>query len=71
METKDEVENSYILREYFKEFKADAKEISNLREKINKTDRNLILENIINQNKNIYNLVASNYAQTIDIVIYS
>jgi hypothetical protein len=71
METKDEIENSYILREYFKEFKSDSKELSILREKINKTDRNLILDNIINQNKNIYNLVASNYAQTIDIVIYS
>ena len=46
----DDVENSYILREYFKNFKTGSKELYSLREKINKTDRNLILDNIVNQN---------------------
>jgi hypothetical protein len=71
METKEQVENSYILREYFRDFKTDPKELGNLREKINKTDRNLILDNIMKQNKDIYTLVSSNYSQTIDLVTYS
>jgi hypothetical protein len=69
MENKeDEIENSYILREYFKGFKVTPSDLVKIREKINKTDRSAILEGIIRQNNEIYNIIAENYALTIDKV---
>ncbi len=71
MEDVEDVENSYIMREYFKAFKCENRELNLLREKINKTDRNLILDNIVKQNKEIYKMISSNYSKSIDIVIYT
>jgi hypothetical protein len=67
----DDIEKSYILREYFKGFKLENSEVNKIRDKINRTDRNLILDTIVKQNNDIYNLVAQNYANTIDIVNFS
>ena len=63
-----EIENSYIMREYYKSFKLENSEANKVRDKINKTDRNLILDSIIKQNNEIYYLIAKNYSNSIDIV---
>jgi hypothetical protein len=63
-----EIEKSYIMREYFKGFKLENSEANKVRDKINKTDRNLILDSIVKQNNEIYYLVAKNYANSIDLV---
>jgi hypothetical protein len=66
---KDEnIETSYILREYFKNFKVDAANLLKIKEKINKIDRNVILDSVITQDEQVYNIIADNYSTTIDLV---
>ncbi len=64
------VETSYVLREYFKGFKLSPGDLMKVRDKINKTDRNALLDAIVKQNTEIYNIVAENYSQTINKVKY-
>ena len=63
-----EIDKSYIMREYFKGFRLKNSEVNKVRDKINRTDRNLILDSIVKQNNDIYYLIAQNYANSIDIV---
>ncbi len=70
METqKKEIETSYILREYFKNFKLDGVALVGIKENINKIDRNMLLDSVVKQDNDVYNLIAENYSTTIDLVI--
>jgi len=70
METKKkEIETSYILREYFKNFKLDAASLVGIKENINKIDRNMLLDSVVKQDDDVYNLIEDNYSTTIDLVI--
>jgi hypothetical protein len=64
----DNIETSYILREYFKNFKLDLPSLLQVKEKINRMDRNVILDAVIKQDESVYNLIGENYSNTIDMV---
>jgi hypothetical protein len=65
----EEIQTSYILREYFKGFKiTNPIELSKMKEKVNKLDRSIILDLLLKQDESVYQLVAENYATTIDLV---
>ncbi len=63
-----EIETSYILREYFKNFKTDSASLAGLKDKINKIDRSMLLDSVIKQDEQVYNLIAHNYSTTIELV---
>lgn len=69
-ETEEQIGNNYILREYFKGFKLNKANIANYKEIINKLHRPLLLDNIVKQNEEVYDLVSENYSSSIDMVIY-
>jgi hypothetical protein len=71
MDNNNYIETSYILREYYKGFKSQPADLMKIREKINKIDRNIILDTVVKQNSEIYNLIAENYSSTINKVSYS
>lgn len=62
----NEIENSYILREYFKGFKLSNNDLYKIRDKFNKVDRSFILDCVTKQNSEIYNIIAENYSTTIN-----
>ncbi len=64
----NQTEESYILREYYKGFIPNKIELLKIKEIINKTDRQSILNNIINQDKEIYKLISENYKNTFEIL---
>ena len=64
----NQTEESYILREYYKGFIPNKIELLKIKEIINKTDRQSILNNIINQDQEIYKLISENYKNTFEIL---
>lgn len=65
---KTNIEESYILREYYKGFRPEQVELIKIKEKINKINRENILSYVIEQDKQIYNLIAENYQNTYEIL---
>ena len=65
---KKEIETSYILREYFKNFKLDGTSLVGLKDNINKIDRSMLLDSVVKQDDEVYNLIADNYSTTIELV---
>ena len=63
-----EVEESYILREYFKGFLPDQGTLLKIKDKINKINREHILSYVVEQNKDIYKLISENYQNTYEII---
>lgn len=61
-------ENSYILREYFKGFKIEGADLIKLKDKINKIERSLLLDCIIKQDEQVYDLVSENYSSSVEMV---
>jgi hypothetical protein len=62
------IETSYILREYFKNFKTDPVSLAGMKDKINRIDRGMLLDSVIKQDEQVYNLIAENYSTTIELV---
>jgi len=62
------IETSYILREYYKNFKTDSVSYAGMKDKINRIDRGMLLDSVIKQDEQVYNLIADNYSTTIDLV---
>lgn len=65
---KTNIEESYILREYYKGFRPEQVDLIKIKEKINKINRESILSYVIEQDKQIYNLIAENYQNTYEIL---
>lgn len=65
---KTNIEESYILREYFKGFRPQPVDLVKIKEKINKVNRESILSLVIDQDNQIYNLIAENYQNTYEIL---
>ena len=63
-----EVEESYILREYYKGFLPDQGTLLKIKDKINKINREHILSYVVEQNKDIYKLISENYQNTYEII---
>jgi len=65
---KNEMEESYILREYYKGFLPDQGTLLKVKDKINKINREHILSYVVEQNKDIYKLISENYQNTYEII---
>ena len=65
---KTNIEESYILREYYKGFRPEQVDLIKIKEKINKINRESILSYVIEQDKQIYDLIAENYQNTYEIL---
>jgi hypothetical protein len=63
-------ETSYILREYYKGFKIEGGDLIKLKDKINKIERSVILDCILKQDEEVYNIVSESYDASIDLVKY-
>jgi hypothetical protein len=61
-------ETNYILREYFKNFKINQNDLLKIKTKINKIDRDVILDSLVKQDKDVYDVIAENYSSTVDMV---
>jgi len=66
VDTTDSIENSYVMKEYFKYFKRENSGIKKVQ--VDRLDPNLIMESIITQNENVYNLVKDFYSLNINMV---
>ena len=62
------MEESYILREYYKGFLPDQGTLLKVKDKINKINREHILSYVVDQNKDIYKLISENYQNTYEII---
>ena len=62
------MEESYILREYYKGFLPDQGTLLKVKDKINKINREHILSYVVEQNKDIYKLISENYQNTYEII---
>ena len=62
------MEESYILREYYKGFLPDQGILLKVKDKINKINREHILSYVVEQNKDIYKLISENYQNTYEII---
>ena len=62
------MEESYILREYYKGFLPDQGTLLKIKDKINKINREHILAYVVEQNKDIYKLISENYQNTYEII---
>ena len=65
---KTNIEESYILREYYKGFRPEQVDLIKIKEKINKVNRESILSYVVEQDNQIYNLIAENYQNTYEIL---
>ena len=61
-------EKSYILRKYFKGFLPSQSNLFKIAEKRNKINRGNFLSSVITQNKQIYQVISSNYKNTYDLI---
>ncbi len=66
VDTTDSIENSYVMKEYFKYFKRENSGIKKV--SVDKLDSNIIMEKIVTQNENVYNLVKDFYSLNINMV---
>lgn len=64
----NDINNNYLLREFFKGFKIENEDLIKIKEKINKCDRSVILDRLLNQGSGVYNLIAENYLNTVEMV---
>ncbi len=62
------MEESSILREYYKGFFPDQGTLLKVKDKINKINREHILSYVVDQNKDIYKLISENYQNTYEII---
>lgn len=61
------IEESYILREYYKGFVPEQVDLIKIKDKINKINRETILSYVIDQNKELYRVISENYKNTYEI----
>lgn len=62
-------DESYLIKEHYKDFIPDNKTINKIKSRINEIDKSLILNDIIKQDEQIFKIIYDNYKNTIDKVI--
>lgn len=60
--------DNYIMKEFYKNFKIEEKEKEKLTNRINKINGSSCLDLIINQDSEVYNVIALNYNTSVDLV---